>query len=143
MLNIYTSMNNIPKDKKFINDNEVFFKSLGLYDRKFVEPILEQIEQGSWRNNTTFVDRFGTVLYSDSISTGSKTLINITSSDDVFNSNELGLNAIQYLLMNVSGNVYLKKKSMFNIDYEVDINNIMVDGITPGSVSELEELLCI
>lgn len=143
MLNIFTSIELIPKEKKFINDNEKYFEALGFYSRKVVEPILKYIEHGSWRDRTTFTDRFGVTLYSDCVSTGTKTLINITSSNDVFNGCEMGENAINYLFSTLDGNVYLKPTFDFKINSIVDVSNILVDGQSVGSIDELEDKLCI
>lgn len=144
MLNIYTALELMPRDMCFVKDNEKYFETLGFYSREVVEPILKDIEHGQWRDRRTFTDRFGVVLYSDCVSTGTKTLINITStSDNIFNCCEIGTNAIEYLLSSLDGNVYLKPTFDFQINKQIDTRNIRVNGKGVSGIKELEEELCM
>ena len=144
MLNVYTSENYIPADMEYVKDNDAFFKSVGFYNEQIVAPIIGAIDEGHWQSTTTFMDRFGITLYSDFISTGAKTLINISSSEDkVFNGCEMGINALHYMFLFLNGNVLLKPMYMFEVPELINISNIKVNGSSIQSTVELEELLCI
>ena len=144
MLYVYTSENYIPADMEYVKDNDAYFKSVGFYDEQIVAPIIVAIDEGRWQSATTFTDRFGITLYSDFISTGAKTLINISSSEGkVFNGCEMGVNALHYMFLFLNGHVLLKPLYMFEVPELVDISNIKVNGSSIQSTVELEELLCI
>ena len=142
MLSIYTSKQYF-SNSDFILDNDAYFKSVGFFSRELVEPIISAIDRGTWSGRDRFIDRFGVTLYSDFISTGSKTLINMASSDKVFCGSELGLNALEYMFLRGNGRVFITPRYFLEIPVSTDINRITVNDNPITSIQELEDLLCI
>jgi hypothetical protein len=98
MLNIYIGEDNIKSGLQKVTDNDLEFNLVGLSDTDVVRMILRDIEQGEYVDEYKFKDRFGVMLYSDVMSTSSKTLINIACGDGskVYSGAELGANAVEY-----------------------------------------------
>lgn len=91
MLNIYVGLDKVPKDAIIVLDNEIEFLYTALEDTKEVRSILKNVEHTEYHDATSFVDRFGYKLYSEFLSTGAKTLLNINYQiDKVFYGGELG-----------------------------------------------------
>jgi hypothetical protein len=111
MLNIYIGEDNIKSGLKKVTDNDLEFNLVGLSDTEDVRMILRDIEQGEYVDEYKFKDRFGVMLYPDVISTGSKTLINISCGDSskVYSGAELGANARRVLMKLNNGNVYFRE----------------------------------
>jgi len=142
MLRIYIGLDKVPEGLKVVKDNEVAFIYTELEDTETVKSILKRVEQAEYNDNVSFIDRFGFKLYSDCLSTGTKTLLNINYQvDKVFYGGEMGYNAIAELLKLKNGNVYFDKT--FDRFIEPDEGNIFVavNGITCRNICEIEEAI--
>jgi hypothetical protein len=139
MLNIYIGEDNIPSNLKIVYDNEIEFMLIGLNDSEECKRILREIETAEYIDNSSFNDRFGYKLYSDMLSTSTKTLINIVSNtSSVFFGGELGANARHLLMTLREGNVFFRS-GYDKLCYEGVA--VMVNGICCNSYIELEEAL--
>lgn len=140
MLNIYVGCNKIPKDAIIAWDNEVEFLYTALEDTKEVRSILENVEHAKYNDKASFIDRFGYKLYSDCLSTGAKTLLNINyQTDKVFYGGELGWNSLQELLKLKNGNVFFTDGFEKFIQPEEGSETVTVNGIICNNVLEMEE----
>jgi hypothetical protein len=139
MLNIFIGENNIPENLKTVYDNETAFRLIGLNDGEDCKRILREIEYAEYIDSASFKDRFGYRLYSDVLSTGTKTLINIISDNtSVFFGGELGANARHLLMTLKEGNVF------FRSGYDkLDFENVavMVNGVCCNNPLEFEEVM--
>lgn len=134
MLYIYSDKDTIPKDKKYIDCNDIFFNTkTTLSDGELVPYILQKIDGAKKYSDLTFIPRNEKLgsLYKEFLSTGCKTLLNIISYNNYcFDLVECGNNVL-HLLPYISMNV--KQASVFWRDYcfpfdSIDCN-FMYDGV--------------
>jgi hypothetical protein len=101
MLTIYREESAIPEGVKLIKDNDEYFDAkTKLYDTDLVRFILKKIDYAKYNSDNTFISREEKLggLNKNLLSTGTKTLLNIISSDDVcFDVVECGINALDLL----------------------------------------------
>ena len=137
MLNIYIGKENLPADKKFINDVEAVFLNVDMYGSIFQKNVIEVIDKGRYLDKSKYIDRFGNHLYLSDLSTGSKALLLTEAFPDmIINFDEVGLNAISLLSGIGEGNIFFSSRSdsiLYNKD--VTLNGL---GIT---VYELNSLI--
>ncbi len=126
MLNIYTSMDSLPKDRKFIFDVDPVINAVKITGNEFQRMVIERIEKGSYHNNAMFKDRFGGLLYYNSMSIGSKALFVVEYySDWVINCTECGENALRLLSYLKEGNIFISNRMNplpWDVDYPVTFN---------------------
>lgn len=90
MIYVYDKLEDIPEDKKYIEDVEAWFESPRV-ETEAVKQILADVEKGSFCDINYFNDRFGGRLYWDYLSTGSKAAILASNRQDyVVNTIEMG-----------------------------------------------------
>lgn len=143
MLNIYIGKDCLPKDKELIMDNEAYFSFSDMSKTDFIERVLREIEKGTYLDERTFLDRFNTKVYCSCLSTGSKTLINIsTQPDKIFYGGEMGENARTLIMYIKEGNVY------FDDDFqgicepdEYPYEVVKVNGIECNGVYQMQEII--
>lgn len=140
MLNIYVGEDKLPKGKVAVIDNESGFLDTVMENTEVVRRILNNVEHAEYCDESSFIDRFGYKLYSDFLSTSTKTLLNINyQTDKVFYGGEMGTSALIELLRLKEGNVY------FDVDFEDFIQPeegtqcVYVNGILCRNVLEMEE----
>ena len=108
MITVYKK-NNIPKDKKIIKLNDVYFntKTSDLLDSR-AEDIISVIDKTKIINKYTIASQFdGTNLNIDKLSTGCKTALNILYNPEViFDIAECGDNALDVIYTFDEGNIY-------------------------------------
>jgi hypothetical protein len=108
MITVYKK-NNIPKGKKIIKLNDVYFntKTSDLLDSR-AEDIISIIDKTKIINKYTIASQFdGTNLNIDKLSTGCKTALNILYNPDViFDIAECGDNALDVIYTFDEGNIY-------------------------------------
>lgn len=93
-LQIYVDETTCPQDKKYVKDVDAFFDlEVKLRDTAFTRLVISKIEQGQYLNEFQYIDRFGTALYRENMSTTSKILLSVSEHPEyVFCGDELGLN---------------------------------------------------
>ena len=108
MITVYKK-NNIPKDKKIIKLNDIYFntKTSDLLDSR-AEDIISVIDKTKIINKYTIASQFdGTNLNIDKLSTGCKTALNILYNPEViFDIAECGDNALDVIYSFDVGSVY-------------------------------------
>lgn len=128
MISIYTNLDTLPKDKKFIFDADAAILSVEIIGNEFQRRILNKIEHGEYYDSSRFIDRFGISLYYDSMSTGSKALFLIDFYKDsaIINCTECGENALRMLSYINEGNIFIDNRLNplpWDIDYPVVFND--------------------
>jgi hypothetical protein len=108
-LNIYSKIEDIPSNLKYIKCNDAFFNANGcIPDNSFTRDVLASIDKGSYYNTSSYFGRFGDNELQPRInlSTGAKTLLNIDQNDDYcFDVCECGPNALAELFKLQHGNI--------------------------------------
>lgn len=139
-LNIYTTMDKVPKDTRFVFDVEAHIINCGIEDNDFNRMVLKEIEKGSYRDRTRFIDRFGDKLNMFDLSTSSKVLICVNSfPNEVINGVEMGDNCGNCLFKLKKGSIYLDRAKLgIDIPCDGDID-VTVDGKRFSSPEELYE----
>lgn len=110
-LNVYTDKKYIPEGMRFVDYNDVYFDARTLLkDNEFTRKVLKEIDKARYQSEMTYISRreeFG-ALFKDTLSTGTKTLLNIYGSPDVcFSTIECGTNALEMLKYIRNGNALL------------------------------------
>ena len=134
MLTIYRDVSEIPEGIRYVESNDIYFNghtNLDSTDKS--EWVINSIEGAEYQSKFTFIGRNKDIggLYIDNLSTGSKTILNILSHNDVcFNVVECGINAI-HLLPEIScftdGHILWKHCNIFyhdNFDCDFYYNGI-------------------
>ena len=100
MLHVYTDKRFIPSNLKYIDDPEPLAHSLKITKTEQVCEIIRVVENGEYKDETTFVDRFGRCLFNSCLSSGASALIvaSILGPDYVVNANDLGLNSANRII---------------------------------------------
>lgn len=109
------------------HDVDTFFMEVTLDGSDYDIKIMSEVEKGQYIDNDQFIDRFGTTLSRDRLSTGTKTALALYHSDAVILLGvEMGRNALAsvvrwcnngYLLLEAS-NYYLECEET---DYPIDV----------------------
>lgn len=139
MLNIFTDKSLIPKGK-YVLDNEAYFVYTGINESDAVKRVLAAID-GVTVCDKVLVDRFGYKIYPEMLSTGAKTLVNILSSDDVFDIREIGYNALLYLYDNIDGSVYVNADTLADIPEDFEKGRFSVNGKVVSNEKEFCDYL--
>ena len=109
MITIYKNKDDIPKDKEYIELNDVYFNqnTSSLLDDRSVG-IIESIDGSKLISKYKIRSRFNDItLDVDKLSTGCKTVLNVMyNPDKVFCLKECGSNALQMLYGLEEGSVY-------------------------------------
>lgn len=139
MLNIFVGREKLPETAVVVVDNETGFLDTVLEDTETVRRILKNVEHASYCDETSFIDRFGYKLYSDFLSTSTKTLLNINhQTDKVFYGGEMGTSALIELLRLKKGNVYFDADFEDFIQPEEGTECVYVNGVLCKNVLEME-----
>lgn len=99
-LNIYfEGVDTLPNDVVVERDVEHLFGSIVLDGSANDQLFIQAIEQGKYLDDTRFVDRFGTTLYLDCLSTGAKAALSLYHRPDVIIwCGEIGCNALTQMV---------------------------------------------
>ena len=123
-LTIYIKGEDSYNRDKFECDVEALFKSISLVKNDFNIKVIEEIEQGTYNDEISFIDRFGFKLYLSNMSTGSKAAICVnTIQDKIINCVECGKNAINYIIDHCKSGFILVNRSQLLVE---DCENIDV-----------------
>lgn len=123
-LTIYIKGEDSYDKDKLENDVETLFKTIHLVKNDFNIKVIEEIEQGTYNDEISFIDRFGFKLYLSNMSTGSKAIICVnTIQDRIINCIECGKNAINYIIDNCKSGFILVNRSQLLVE---DCENIDV-----------------
>lgn len=140
MLEIFTDKS-LFKEEDFVFDNENYFNT-NSKNEKICSEVIQAIESGTYLDERRFYDRFGVALYMRCLSTSSKTLINIASSDKVFYGNELGSNAREYMIWCIDGKVFLEPTQSVSIEGSAfELDRIRINGVKPSCIEDIESVL--
>lgn len=128
-LNIYTSINNIPKDLSIISYNDKFFNSVPLSNDIISSHIMKKIDNAVYESENTFIGRDSKLgsLNKEHLSTGCKTLLNVIQHPDkCFDIIECGQNVLALIPMIKNGNILWKNPTLHYVgDSDCDI---VIDG---------------
>lgn len=139
MITIYKDKKDIPKDKEYIELNDIFFnKNTVLLLNEQAKSIIEQIDETEMESKYKIKSKFnGVILDIDCLSTGCKTVLNVLYfPEKVFCIKECGDNALEVLYRLEQGRVYS--------DYAVipfDMKEVLVCSKTgTNRIDDYEEL---
>lgn len=128
-LNLYTSIDDVPKDLKLVDYNDAFFGiHTPLNNSEFEKIALRDIDKATYVSSDVFLGRTKSIggLYRDSLSTGCKTVLNVEKNPVgyCFDLLECGQNALNTLKYLNKGSVLLKSKILLprGNDLSCDIN---------------------
>lgn len=128
---IYTDINEVHSDKKYVMDCEPYFMKTGISGTNFNKFVLKEIENGSYYSKNYFIDRFGVKLPLESLSTTSKLAMLVNEySDVIWDLSEAGIN-IGYVLTRISEGYVLIPKSSIRV-YDWGYKDIKVSIDTCG-----------
>lgn len=118
---------NLPVEK----DVEILFMTFKLSGCDYDRRILSAIEQSSYKDELFFVDRFGSTLRVDCLSTGSKTALSLYHRRDVVVSGvELGMNVLTETVKYCSvGSLLLPARNYY---IECELEDVAVDVMCGG-----------
>lgn len=113
MLYVYDDINDIPADKKFINNAEAWFQD-PKETTKEIDIILKDVEKAKFFSDRYFTDRFGGNVYWSCLSTGSKTaILAVMQKDWVIDCTEAGYNVMLSLVSNnLDASIYVPRLTM-------------------------------
>ena len=139
MLNIYIGEGNKPED--YVHDVETLTYLIGIPDTDLSRYLLTNLEQATYLDISSFIDRDGFKLPAQFMSNGLKVLLAIEYSGKCINGIELGDNAFNLLIQSINGRVYFDNVNRFELPEYFNISNIAVNGNTFETVLELEKAL--
>ena len=139
MLNIIIGEENKPND--YIHDVEALTYEVGIPNTELSKYLLDKLENATYLDNTSFIDRDGFKLPVQFMSNGMKILIAVQYSGRCINGIELGDNAFELLIQSINGRVYFDNINRFELPELFDLGNISVNGVTFSTVLELENAL--
>jgi len=94
-INVYIGKESLPKEKVLIFDVEAAILAVNITGNAFQRRVLAEIEQGEYKDEKVFNDRFGNHLYYTEMSAGSKALFELEGLPDrIINGAEMGFNAL-------------------------------------------------
>lgn len=126
-LNIFTNISSF-SHSNFIFDVESGFRGCGIRNTDYNKKVLKIIENGSYINKSKFLDRFGVMLYSTSLSTSSKAYMCLDSfPEKVINFSEVGNKTGNLLFDKDTGGIYIPKYRLgqlfcYSKDKSIDIS---------------------
>ena len=146
-LNLYTSIEDVPKDLKLVDYNDALF---GIHtprnNSEFEKIALRDIDKATYVSSDVFLGRTKSIggLYRDSLSTGCKTVLNVEKNPVgyCFDLLECGQNALNTLKYLNKGSVLLKSKILLprGNDLSCDIN---YKGIHYNNLRDLCKVLSV
>jgi hypothetical protein len=141
MINIYTGLKYIPKDKEYVEDNESYFVKYALKGTEYDRKVLDEIDRATYSSADRFKDRLGAEVFISCLSMSSKTLLNLGNYPDiVFNCDEMGENAFEFALCNlVDCNMCFTDGVTYEIPDYISFDDIMFNGKIISNIDELEE----
>ena len=140
-LNLYTSIEDVPKDLKLVNYNDAFFAiHTSLNNSEFEKRVLRDIDKTTYVSEEVFIGRtksFGG-LYKNYLSTGCKALLNIEKNPEgyCFDLLECGQNVLNMLKYLNKGNVLLRSKILIPRGKDLECN-IVYKGVKYNNLKEL------
>lgn len=121
-LNIYTDRKFVPSDMEIIDISDTYFNVFtNLLDDEFVNTVLREIDKAKYNSELTYISRVPEVgaLNKITLSTGTKTLLNIVSHPDMcFNVVECGDNALRLLAKITEGNILWEDPFLIYAEYK-------------------------
>lgn len=127
-LTIYVREDNSDIQLPIAHDVELQFLKTRLYKNDYIVKALKEIEQATYNDEHSFIDRFGFKLYSKDMSTGCKGAICVYAFPDiVIDVVECGINALNFIISNcTNGAILISREAMgFYKEGPVDV---LLDG---------------
>lgn len=112
----------------FEENTEKLFSSVIIPDTELNRKIISKIEQGTYNDPYSFIDRFGYKLPIDDMSMGCKAALCVVNQDQIVNLDECGRNAINVILsLKLNGSAFLPDRctAIGERNREIDV---VVDG---------------
>lgn len=106
------------------HDIEIQFLKTRLKNDDYTVKALKDIEQATYNDEYSFIDRFGFKLYSKNMSTGCKGALCVHAfPTTVINTVECGTNALEFIVANCTdGYVLMSREAMiFYVDGQIDV----------------------
>jgi len=108
-LEIYRNKEELPKDVKYVNVNDVYFDLYtGIQESDFTKRVLQHVDMAKYDTDKTVKTRTEGLgaMYKSVLSTGCKTILNIIEHPDVcFDVLECGVNALDFIPELESGKI--------------------------------------
>ncbi len=134
MLEFYIGEENLPKDVPFIFDVEAAFPLVSMTGTDLQRKIISDVDKGEYRDERTYIDRFGCPLPYMCLSTGSKALLLLDSKKDkIINMSECGDDCLVLLSYISDGKLYFNCRLSgipWDVDYPVMCNGKMWERIS-------------
>lgn len=141
MLEIYIGKENLPKDLHLIYDVDAAFYLVPFTGTDFQRKVISEIDKGTYRDERTFIDRFGCPLPADYLCSGTKSLLLLDSvKDSIVNFTECGENALVLLSNITDGKLYLESRT--TMLPHVGEFPVMCNGEYWERISQLNYWLC-
>lgn len=109
-LHLYLEKSEIPEGMRYIDSNDEYFNAKGVIpNTDFARMVLKDIDKAERLSDNTFLGRDTALgaMYSNYLSTGTKTVLNVLSNPQhCFNASECGRNAASILISLPDGNIY-------------------------------------
>lgn len=105
-------------------DVELQFLKTRLKKDDYTVKALKEIEQATYNDEHSFIDRFGFKLYSKNISTGCKAALCVHEfPTTVVNTIECGTNALEFIIANCTDGYILmsRESTLFYVDGQIDV----------------------
>lgn len=105
-------------------DIELQFLKTRLKKDDYTVKALKEIEQATYNDEHSFIDRFGFKLYSKNISTGCKAALCVHEFPTIIiNTVECGTNALEFIIANCTDGYILmsRESTLFYVDGQIDV----------------------
>ena len=126
-----------------LTDIEKEFKMIRLSGKDIEKALIKQIEDGTWNDSKSFIDRFGFKLHNSELSTGCKAALVVANTDKLVNLRECGLNALDHIIsLCKSGNIEVVDTGVTfrTIDINKDID-VELDGYRFSNTDRLNHYI--
>lgn len=139
-LRIYFADETLIDSENILRDVEIGFLSLKIEGSDLERKALKEIEEASYCDTYSFIDRFGYKLYNKFLSTGCKAILCLINyKDKIINAIECGDNVISFMVENCNGSIIVTR-DMLPIITE-SVIDVIVDSYRFMSVDRLNHYL--
>ena len=126
-----------------VRNVEEQFAKIKLTGSEIEKALISKIEQGTYNDEYSFIDRFGYKLYNTELSTGCKAALCVVNCPDmIIDLIECGLNARDIIIgLCKEGNVLIQENGVSIVDYFEKPIDVKVDRFRITSVDRLNKYL--
>lgn len=128
---------------KIVRNVEEQFAKIRLTGREIERRIISKIEQGTYNDEYSFIDRFGYKLYNTELSTGCKAALCVVNCPDlIIDLIECGMNARDIIIgLCKDGKVLIRENGVTIADYFNEPIDVKVDNYRITSVDRLNKYI--